>query len=261
MVNLTINGRPCEAEEESTVLEAARQMGVEIPTLCYHPAVPPYASCRLCMVEATLRGRTRVVASCAYPVAEGLVVETETPRIQRLRRVLLEFYLAQAPAAEVVRELAARYGVTETRFTVRDPEEKCILCGLCERVCGEAVGRSGISFAHRGVARKVTPPFGEPPRNCSGCGACVFVCPTGCVTERMEEGSIRIAPWEAQVPVARCRVCGEPVGSQVALEELAEKLGIEPERLLVCSACRRKRQVKELARTGRRGLTSPAPLP
>jgi len=265
MVTLTINGQTYQADEQATVLQVAQKHGVDIPTLCYHPAVAPYASCRLCVVEATLRGRTRIVVSCAYPVAEGLAVETDTPRLHRIRRTLLELYLAQAPGAQRVRELAAQYGVTETRFAVRDPKEKCILCGLCERVCAELIGRSGISFAYRGVERKVTPPFEEPLKNCLGCGACVFVCPTGAVVEKLGAEVLEIEPWGARVPLATCRVCGEPVGPAAALEEIAEKLQVDTERLLLCARCRRQQHGGELARSSRRdreklaGRASPAP--
>lgn len=247
MVSITINGQEVEAPEEATVLQAAQQIGVDIPTLCYHPALPPYACCRICIVEATLRGRTRIVASCAYPVAEGLVVETDTPRIHRLRRGLLELYLAQAPAAESIRELAAEYGVTETRFAVRDPEQKCILCGLCERVCAEIVGKSGISFAHRGIERKVTPPFEEALEECLGCGACGFVCPTGAVVEQLVEGALEVQPWGARLPLATCRQCGAPVGPQAALEEAAAKLQVDQEQLLLCPTCRRREHGTQLS--------------
>lgn len=257
MITITINGQSYPAEEEATVLQVAQAHGVEIPTLCYHPALPPYASCRLCVVEATLRGRTRIVASCAYPVAEGLAVETNTPRLHRIRRTLLELYLAQAPRAQRVRELAAQYGVTESRFPVRNPEEKCILCGLCERVCADLIGRAGISFAYRGVKRRVTPPFEEPLENCLGCGACVFVCPTGAVVERIAPEALEIEPWGARVPLATCQVCGEPVGPAAALEEIAAKLSLDRDRLLICARCRRQQHGSELARSSRRRQIGP----
>jgi len=111
-----------------------------------------------------------VVTSCTYPVREGLVVETDTDKIHRLRKGLLELYLAQAPASEVIRELAAQYGVTDTPYHVRDPEEKCILCGLCERVCRQVRGEAAISFAYRGIDRRVIPPFDESLDDCLGCG-------------------------------------------------------------------------------------------
>jgi len=219
-------------------LEVARQIGVEIPTLCYHPGLPPYASCRLCIVEATLRGRTRVVTSCTYPVREGLVVETDTDRIHRLRKGLLELYLAQAPASEVIRDLAAQYGVTETRFTVRDDTEKCILCGLCERVCRQVRGEAAISFAYRGINRCVIPPFGESLDDCLGCGACAFVCPSGAITEQYRAKVVELDKWDAEIPMAQCRVCGKPFAPAKGIEYVATKLGVDPEELRICPHCR-----------------------
>jgi len=240
MVTITINGQTVQAEEEATVLQVARQIGVDIPALCYHPALTPYAACRLCIVEATLRGRTRIVTSCTYPVHEGLVVETDTDRIHRLRRGLLELYLAQAPAAEVIRDLAAQYGVTETTFAVRDPEEKCILCGLCERVCREVMGKSLISFAYRGIQRKVTTPFEESLDDCLGCGACAFVCPTGAITQQYLANVVKLDKWDAEVPMATCSVCGEPFAPAAAIDYVADKLDIELEQLQLCPQCRRR---------------------
>jgi len=210
----------------------------------------PYASCRLCIVEATLRGRTRVVASCAYPVSDGLVVETDTERIHRLRRNLLELYLAQAPASQVIRDLAAEYGVTETRYAVRDPEQECILCGLCERVCRELIGKAGISFAHRGIQRMVTAPFEEPLDECLGCGACAFVCPTGAITQRYKPQTVELDRWNAEVPMAMCRVCGQPFAPAAGIKHVAAKQGIDPEELRICPRCRRGKHSEVLSKSG-----------
>ena len=255
MPTLQINNQVVEAPEGATVLEAARELGVEIPTLCYHPALEPYAACRLCLVEVTDNGREQVVASCAYPAREGLEVRTDTERIHRLRRGLLRLYLASAPASTVVRELAARYGVTETDLVVSDPEGNCIMCGLCQRACEDLVGKGGLGFARRGRERRIGAPYDECLEDCLGCGACAFVCPTGHVTARLVADAVEVEPWRARVPVAVCEVCGEPVGPRAGLVELARKLEISEERLLVCSACRRRARGRELVRAGRRAVS------
>ncbi|HVO76608.1 MAG TPA: 2Fe-2S iron-sulfur cluster-binding protein [Candidatus Bathyarchaeia archaeon] len=180
-MRFTLNGRRKNAAPGSTVLEAAREAGIDIPAVCAHDALQPYGACRLCIVEARDAGkkRWRVVTSCLYPVKEGLEVRTDTEKIVRLRRFLMELLLARSPGAPHVRELAARYGVTKSRFSALNDD--CILCGLCVRVCAEVVGANAIGFSQRGIGRKVESPFGVDHSRCLACGACTYVCPTGAV--------------------------------------------------------------------------------
>ena len=163
------------------MLEAARDAGVDIPAVCMHNGVTPYGACRLCVVEVREKGRTRwrVVASCLYPVSEGLEIRTDTERIRRHRKVLLELMLARCPDVPAVRELARRHGAGRTRF--KKSEDDCIMCGLCVRVCSEVVGADAIGFASRGITRRVDTPFGIDHRSCIACGACTAVCPTGAI--------------------------------------------------------------------------------
>jgi bidirectional [NiFe] hydrogenase diaphorase subunit len=176
-----LNGKKRTAEAGATVLEAARAAGIDIPAVCAQEALEPYGACRLCVVEAREKGskRRRVVASCLYPVTEGLEVLTDTAKIRKLRRFLLELLLARSPHAPYVKELAARYGVTKARFSKLDDD--CILCGLCVRVCSEIVGANAIGFSQRGISRKIDSPFGIDHSRCLACGACTYVCPTGAV--------------------------------------------------------------------------------
>lgn len=185
-----LNGRTRKASEGMTVLEASREARVEIPALCAHEALEPYGGCRLCIVEVRPRGsrKWRIVASCLYPVSEGLEVRTNTERIDRLRRFLLELLLARSPSSLFVKEFAYRYGVSKTRFA--KVGDNCILCGLCVRTCSEIVGSNAIGFSGRGIDRKVEPPYGYDRSRCIACGACTYVCPTGAVQmehERVEE--------------------------------------------------------------------------
>ena len=127
------------------------------------------------------------------------------------------------------------------------------MCGLCQRVCEDLVGRDGLGFACRGRERRIGAPYAEPLEDCLGCGACACVCPTGHVTAELVAVALAVEPWHARVPLAVCDICGEPVGPRAGLEEMARQLEIEVERLLVCPVCRRHTHVRELARAGERG--------
>ena len=180
-MKFVLNGRQRTAREGTTVLETAREAGIDIPAVCAREPLQPYGACRLCIVEAREKGRkrSRVVASCLFPVKEGLEVKTDTAKIRKLRKFLLELLLARSPHAPYVKELAARYGVTKPRFSKLD--DNCILCGLCVRVCSEVVGANAIGFSQRGIYRKIDSPFGIDHSRCLACGACTYLCPTGAV--------------------------------------------------------------------------------
>lgn len=186
MVEFEIDGQKVQAQEGWTVLETARNYGIHIPTLCYHEAVKPSGACRLCVVELREGDWSKVVISCMYPVAEGLKVFTDSERVKNVRRWILEMLLAECPASEEIRQLAAQYGVTSTRFAIHDPDQDCILCGLCVRVCAEVVGANAISTVGRGVHKQIGAPYLEPGSDCVACGSCVTVCPTGAMRRRLD---------------------------------------------------------------------------
>jgi heterodisulfide reductase subunit A len=190
MITLTINGQEIQAEEDQTILEIARQNGIEIPTLCYHPLLEPYGACRLCTVEVIRRGRSSLQTACTHPVLEGQDVKTRSPLVVEARRMILGLLLSRCPNVPVVQELAREYGIEEPPFPTDTPDEKCILCGLCVRVCSDVVKAHVLSFSDRGVNRVVGPPFLEKTRQCIGCGACTIVCPTGSIEIELEEAGI-----------------------------------------------------------------------
>ncbi len=180
IVNLEINGRPVAAEEGMTVIEAARTAGITIPTLCYHEALSPYGGCRLCIVGITRGKRTRLVTSCTYPVEEGLIVTTDSPQIFKIRKMIIEFFLARCPNVPMLQDMAKDYGIDTTRLKVIG-DDNCILCGLCVRMCAERMGASAITIAGRGVERRIEMPFNEQSDICQTCGACASICPTGAI--------------------------------------------------------------------------------
>lgn len=180
MITFTINGRELQVEEGTTILEAALDAGIEIPTLCYHEQLTPYGACRLCLVEIVGSGRPGLQTSCTYEVTDGLEVKTDTERVKRARKIIFELLLSRCPESERLILLAQKYGVTETRIR-RKEADNCLLCGLCVRVCADIAERHALSFSGRGSGRKVITPFGKIPETCIGCGACVYLCPTGAI--------------------------------------------------------------------------------
>jgi NADH dehydrogenase/NADH:ubiquinone oxidoreductase subunit G len=185
MISLKIDGKEVQVAEGTSILEAAKSVGVNIPTLCYHKAVTPYGACRICTVEVHSKGRQRLVASCSYKVEPGIEVVTDSQALRDGRRMILELLLAQCPAAGSIREMAEEYGLKSTRFAVKDEKEDCTLCGLCTRVCDEMVKASAIGFEGRGMQKKVTTPFSKFSEECRACGACYYICPTGSI--KMEQ--------------------------------------------------------------------------
>jgi NADH dehydrogenase/NADH:ubiquinone oxidoreductase subunit G len=171
MINLNINGSHVSVKKGATLLEAAKSLGIFIPTLCYDKDIPSYGACRLCMVEIGEEPRTKMVSSCTYPAEEGLIVRTDTPRVEKARKMILELYLASCPRSRVIHDLAARYGVTRHRF--KQEYEDCILCGLCVRRCKQQMASKAIAFRGRGENRSIGVPFEVKSELCRPCGECI----------------------------------------------------------------------------------------
>ena len=214
-IHITIDGRPLEVEKGSMLLQNIRAMGIHVPTLCHHPSLEPNGACRLCVVEVThpdWNGWSNLVTSCLYPAAPGLQVFTRSDRVRNARRTLLELYLAQYPGAQELRELARNEGVDTTPFPVKDGAERCVLCGLCTRVCQElSVG--AIAPLSRGTTKTVGPRPDLVGEDCVACGACALICPTRAIPTEQKDQKLRIWNREFDVPVCAvepdlCRGCG-----------------------------------------------------
>lgn len=173
---MQIDGKEVGAEEGMTVLDAARAAGISIPTLCHHEKLEPFGGCRLCMVEVESRGRTKLVVSCVYQAADGLVVKTRSDKIDKLRKTILELLLAHAPDSPQLVELAAEYGADKDRF--EKEASFCIHCGLCVRYCAEVKQKHAVGFIDRGTRKEIAFVPEIAAKECDACKECFPLCPT-----------------------------------------------------------------------------------
>ena len=165
MLSLSIDGQTLGVARGTTLLEAAERLGIRIPKLCHHPALLPYGACRLCLVEVESPGKPATIqASCCYPALAGLVVKTDTPRVENARKIVAELLLARCPDSPVIQKLGRDLGVGKPR--VKAKNDDCIYCGLCVRICEQRMGRASIGVSGRGPRRKVEPPYGKHNAAC-----------------------------------------------------------------------------------------------
>ncbi len=266
MPTLIIDGQSITASEGATVLQAIRSAGVYLPTLCYFDGLPPYGACRLCMVEMTAPAHSpggdlrQVIAACAYPVEDGMTIETQGPRAVAVRKMMHEFMLARCPASDVIRSLAHEAGVTATRLTSDGKAgELCILCGLCVRVCRDLVGAAAIGFIGRGADREVGSPFRLQSEACIGCGACAYVCPTGAVKIEDVDGQRVLRSWNTTVPLKPCPECGRPYAPE-PMEFLRGQVEVGADLWGICPGCRRKKAAAQFD-VGREASSHPIQAP
>lgn len=244
MVNITIDGKKIQVPKTATVLEAAQSAGITVPTLCYHPELRPEGACRVCMVE--VEGARSLVASCVYPVNEGMVVRTNTSAVRDARKTVVELLLANHPQDCLscqrnlnceLQSIAADLGIRQVRFEgekkhypldannpslVRD-QDKCILCGRCIRACSERQGVHVYSFVNRGFNTTVSPAFNEglDEAPCTYCGQCASVCPTAAIVEKDDTAEV----WAALSDPKKHVVVQTAPAVRVAL---GEALGMGP---------------------------------
>ena len=175
-IHLQIDGKEVEAKEGSTILEAAKNEGIVIPTLCHHEELDPYGGCRICIVEVEVRGWTKLVASCVYPVEENLFVRTRSEKIDRIRKTILELLLAHAPDSQPLLDLAQQYGADKDRF--EKETSFCVHCGLCVRYCAEVKKKNAVGFVDRGIRKEIRFIPEIAAKECRNCKECFSLCPT-----------------------------------------------------------------------------------
>lgn len=232
MIDLTIDGVAISVERGTTILEAARGHGIEIPTLCEHPGLHPEGNCRICLVElAEKQGRGKIVVSCMYPIRSGMEVKTKSDRVVSLRRTMLQFLVNRNPKAPIIRELCKEYGVTpEERFS--SEPDLCIRCGRCVRAC-ETNGNSAIELVGRGFNLHVAPPYELQPESCIGCLSCQSVCPTGKITFEQSPGKRTI--WKREFETIACKRCG----AYFATKEMLDWADVPLSERDYCERCRK----------------------
>jgi len=152
MIKIKIDGIETEAEDRTPIFTIAQKLGIKIPTLCHHPLLEPYGVCRICTVEARIGKRIRMVTACNYPATDGIEILTNSDRVRRDRKLIIEWMLARCGHVKVIDDLAAEYGVAEPRFgrgrKNNRENDDCILCGLCVRVCSDVVGAHALTFSN-----------------------------------------------------------------------------------------------------------------
>jgi bidirectional [NiFe] hydrogenase diaphorase subunit len=247
MINLIINGKEIEAPEGTTVLEAARNAGIYIPTLCYYEALEPEGTCRLCIAEMSGAIRPSIRISCLQEVKEGLIVETETERIKKNRRLMLELLLGRSPYSKELLDLAAKCGVMTSRFLTGENDD-CVRCGRCVRVCRDKIGAYALCWVNRGYERKVTTDFERLSEYCIGCGSCAQVCPTGAIKMEDRGDERKISTWGqvlARFKLEKCEKCGRPFATKKYLQWMKER-AYKPKGLelvdIICPECIRKKE-------------------
>jgi len=236
MISFTIDGQMVEGKKGQNVLEVALDAGFDIPHLCYNENVKPYGACRLCLVEVSRKGRSKLTTSCNYPVLEGIEVFTATDKVLRARKMVMELLLAMCPGSPLLQRMAKEMGLNEVRFKKEDKD--CILCGLCARVCEEIVGAHAIQFAFRGDRREVVPPFQGEATNCIACGACVIVCPVNVIGMKEEGDERTITRWKRTLKMKQCKICGNYFAPWYQLEKIREKANLPKDFFDVCYTCR-----------------------
>jgi predicted molibdopterin-dependent oxidoreductase YjgC len=230
-LNVTIDGKTVEVDKGKTILQAANSIGIRIPTLCHDPRLEPFAACRVCMVEMERGKSTALITSCNTEVVDGMVIKTDSEKVLKRRKMVLDLILSDHPkdcmtcekcGSCKLQNLAYEYGVRESQFfkepdggieedrnpVIQKDTSKCILCGRCVRICAEVQQDYAIDFRNRGFKTETGTPFGRSllDTTCVLCGQCVSTCPVGSLVEKSAVGKAR--EWELKQVKTTCGYCG-----------------------------------------------------
>ncbi|GHV52596.1 ferredoxin [Deltaproteobacteria bacterium] len=206
---MLIEGHEILCRYGESILDAAGRAGVFIPSFCYDAKFLHNESCcRICMVEATANGATRVVPACSTTAANDMVVLVNTERIQRLRATILRLMWAQACGNETIRDIMNRYGVSEDPQIPVKTGRGCILCGKCVKACGYWM-HGAIGSMRRGTKRTINTPYEQESAECMGCTVCEMVCPIHAI-EHEDAGGVRTI-WNNRFALLYCERCGKLV--------------------------------------------------
>ena len=224
MITLTIDGKEVTVQPGTTILAAAKEAGIDIPTLCYHKSLLPIGSCRLCLVE--VEGYSEPMTACTTPALDGIVVTTRSEKLFRMRREFLQLILVSHPldcpqcdeGGECrLQDLVYEHGIERVEYEalredtkgayatplIRYWELRCILCGRCYRACREVSGRSAIDIVGKGFAARIA---ATNAGDCISCGECLSLCPVGALTENLSP--VKSRAWQSERTDTTCPHCG-----------------------------------------------------
>ncbi len=245
---IIINGKEAQVDKNFTILQAAKSLGIEVPTICNDNRLVPHGACRMCVVE--VKNARALLTACTTPVAEGMEINTHSERVINSRKTTLELMIANHPLDCLtcskagnckLQDYCFEYDVTGEKFSGFDKDDlpiddsndfytfdpnKCILCGKCVKVCDELQCTSAIGFSGRGFSTHVSHPFeaGMDYSTCVSCGNCVSVCPVGAL---MPKEKTKFREWEVKKTQTTCSYCG--VGCQIELKVKNNKVvGVDP---------------------------------
>lgn len=225
MVNIKVDGQKFEVKEGVTVLKALKENGFNIPTMCYHPALKPSGSCKLCAVEVPGRtsGRPIAMLSCILKVTDGLSINTGGELVNRARKKAFRNLLQMAPQSRAIREIAAKFDID-----LGPPPDGCIRCRLCIRVCKEIVGPGALKMVKRDGKNFVVPIEGA----CIGCGTCANLCKTQAIFVK-DQDDVRTITIRDEIigrhPLMRCEGCGKLFATVKYINHIDHRVAPHPE--------------------------------
>ena len=235
MINITIDDKKICADKDMTILQVAKKNGIKIPHLCFHPALKPSGSCKLCGVEvASPTGKQVVMLSCIMKVKENLVIKTDSNLVKTNRTNAFNKLLQMAPDSSRIRNLAREFNVTTT-----PPPDGCVRCRLCIRVCNEIVKAKALKMVKTDNGRMVVPEAGR----CIGCGTCANLCPTN-IIKVIDHDSVRTISIKeeiiGQLLLERCECCGKMYATESFLKHVGESTLSHPDTKdhhKLCTSC------------------------